>query len=188
MQFAVREAKGVQLFDAEEWCNFAQKLIYFACDLKDPDSYTGLAVRIQALNGGALGNRLYYCAMPPTLVGPIIDGIGQAGLTNESSGWARIAIEKPFGRDLASAQALSDYVAGVFLEHQVYRIDHYLGKETVRTYWFSALATRFSNRYGTVIISLTCAFPKPTKPCCWMRCAVMPPCLPAGTVLKRNGD
>jgi len=141
MQSAVREAKGIQLFDADEWRQFAQKLDYFACNLKEPDSYAALTARIQALNGGALGNRLYYCATPPTLVEPIIAGIGQAGMANESSGWARIIIEKPFGRDLASAQALSDYVAGVFLEHQVYRIDHYLGKETVQ----NILVFRFGN-------------------------------------------
>lgn len=141
MQSAVREAKGMQMFDADAWRQFAQKLNYFACNLKDSGSYAELAARIQDLNGGVLGNRLYYCATPPTLVAPIIDGIGQAGLANESSGWARIIIEKPFGRSLASAQALSDTIAQVFLEHQVYRIDHYLGKETVQ----NILVFRFGN-------------------------------------------
>ncbi len=141
MQAAVREAKGEQLFDAEEWRQFAQKLHYFSCDLKQPENYARLAERIQELNGGALGNRLYYCATPPTLVAPIIDGLGQAGLCSESSGWARIIIEKPFGRDLASAEALSDTIAQVFLEHQIYRIDHYLGKETVQ----NILVFRFGN-------------------------------------------
>ncbi len=141
MQAAVREAKGEQLFDAGEWRQFAQKLHYFACDLKDSGSYAGLAARIQELNGGTLGNRLYYCATPPTLVEPIIDGIGIAGLAGEASGWARIIIEKPFGRDLTSAQALSDTIALVFMEHQIYRIDHYLGKETVQ----NILVFRFGN-------------------------------------------
>ncbi|MGR9037523.1 MAG: glucose-6-phosphate dehydrogenase, partial [Gammaproteobacteria bacterium] len=100
MQSAVLEAKGIQSFDADAWRQFAQKLEYFACDLKDSGSYTGLAARIQALNGGVLGNRLYYCATPPTLVASIIDGICQAGLSGETSGWARIIIEKPFGRSL----------------------------------------------------------------------------------------
>lgn len=141
MQAAVREAKGTQSFDADAWRQFAQKLDYFACDLKEPGHYAGLAARIQDLNGGALGNRLYYCATPPMLVAPIIDGIGQSGLADETPGWARIIIEKPFGRDLASAQALSDTIARVFQEHQVYRIDHYLGKETVQ----NILVFRFGN-------------------------------------------
>lgn len=141
MQSAVRAAKGDQLFDADEWQQFAQKLNYFACDLKEPGGYTGLAARIQALNAGTLGNRLYYCATPPTLVDPIIDGIGVADLASEASGWARIIIEKPFGRNLASAQTLSDTIAKVFLERQIYRIDHYLGKETVQ----NILVFRFGN-------------------------------------------
>jgi len=141
MQSAVHEAKGEQLFDAGEWRHFAQKLNYFACDLKEPSRYAGLAARIQELNGGTLGNRLYYCATPPTLVEPIIAGIGTAGLASEAAGWARIIIEKPFGRDLASAQALSDTIALVFMEHQIYRIDHYLGKETVQ----NILVFRFGN-------------------------------------------
>ncbi|MFU8825833.1 MAG: glucose-6-phosphate dehydrogenase, partial [Yoonia sp.] len=129
------------MFDTEEWHYFAQKLNYFACDLKDSAGYAGLAARIQALNGGALGNRLYYCATPPMLVEAIIVGIGTAGLADEASGWSRIIIEKPFGRDLASAQALSDTISRVFMEQQIYRIDHYLGKETVQ----NILVFRFGN-------------------------------------------
>ncbi|MDT8329397.1 MAG: glucose-6-phosphate dehydrogenase, partial [Roseovarius sp.] len=92
-------------------------------------------------NGGALGNRLYYCATPPMLVEAIIAGIGTAGLASEAAGWSRIIIEKPFGRDLASAQALSDTISRVFMEQQIYRIDHYLGKETVQ----NILVFRFGN-------------------------------------------
>jgi len=141
MQAAVREAKGESLFDAEAWCQFAQKIHYVAGDLNAMASFTTLAERIQELNQGVLGNRLYYCATPPMLVAPITQGLGHAGLTREASGWARIIIEKPFGRDLASAQALSDTIAAVFLEHQIYRIDHYLGKETVQ----NILVFRFGN-------------------------------------------
>jgi len=141
MQSAAHEAKETQLLDAEEWCQFALKLHYFSCNLKDPDSYAGLATHIQDLNGGALGNRLYYCATPPILINSIINGLGETTLADESSGWARIIIEKPFGCGLASAQALSDNAAGVFLEHQIYRIDHYLGKETVQ----NILVFRFGN-------------------------------------------
>ncbi len=141
MHSAVFEAKGKQSFDADEWHRFTQKLDYFACDLKDSSSYAQLAAHIKKLNGNTLGNRLYYCATPPTLVSSITDGIGIANLASETSGWARIIIEKPFGHDLASAQALSDAVASVFLEHQIYRIDHYLGKETVQ----NILVFRFGN-------------------------------------------
>lgn len=161
MKSAVLEAHGLQSFDADEWHQFTQRLDYIACNLKDLDSYEGLASRIHELNGDTLGNRLYYCATPPALVGPIIDGIGDAGLADEKCGWARIIIEKPFGHDLVSARQLSDYVANVFLEHQIYRIDHYLGKETVQNILFfrfgNALFEPVWNRNHIDYVEITAA-------------------------------
>jgi glucose-6-phosphate 1-dehydrogenase len=138
---AVREANGNTAFDQSLWEPFAERLEYLSCDLKVADSFQVLAARLQEANGGSLGNRLYYCATPPTLVSDIISGLGLAGLASEEEGWARIIIEKPFGRDLASARALSDHVTSVFREHQIYRIDHYLGKNTVQ----NILVFRFGN-------------------------------------------
>lgn len=136
MQEAVCAAKGKPAIETQESLRFTNQMHYFAGDLQDPASFTALAERIRALNGSALGNRLYYCATPPALVNDIIIGLAHAGLHQEVEGWARIIIEKPFGHDLASAQALSKAVADVFQEHQIYRIDHYLGKETVQNMLF----------------------------------------------------
>ncbi len=89
---------------------------------------------------GTGGNRLFYLATPPSLYPIIVDQLGEAGL-NQSQGWTRIIIEKPFGRDLESARDLNEQVHAVFGESQVYRIDHYLGKETVQ----NILTFRFAN-------------------------------------------
>lgn len=86
------------------------------------------------------GNRAFYLALPPPAYGPTIEQLGNAGL-NESPGWTRIVVEKPFGRDLESARALNEWVHAHFDESQIYRIDHYLGKETVQ----NLLAFRFGN-------------------------------------------
>src|SRR5207253_3790922 len=80
-------------------------------------------------------------ATPASVAGPIIEGLGAVGLNRSNHGWTRIVLEKPFGRDLESAHALNDIVRGVFDEKAVYRIDHYLGKETVQ----NILVFRFSN-------------------------------------------
>jgi glucose-6-phosphate 1-dehydrogenase len=88
-----------------------------------------------------LANRLYYLSTPPSLYAEITRQLGKAGLAEEQGGWTRIIIEKPFGHDLRSAQELNQLVTSVFREDQVYRIDHYLGKETVQ----NVLALRFAN-------------------------------------------
>jgi len=109
----------------------------------DPGTYGLLAQRLAQLDteAGTGGNRLYYLATPPVLYPLIIEHLGQAGLNHSDPGWTRIIIEKPFGHDLASACELNDQVHTVFDESQVYRIDHYLGKETVQ----NIMAFRFAN-------------------------------------------
>ncbi len=88
------------------------------------------------------GNRLFYLATPPTAFAPIGTHLGQSGLAREDNGaWRRIIIEKPFGTDLASAQALNQKLLSLLKEDQIYRIDHYLGKETVQ----NILVLRFAN-------------------------------------------
>ncbi|MFU8899856.1 MAG: glucose-6-phosphate dehydrogenase, partial [Roseinatronobacter sp.] len=161
MQEAVRAAKGKAAIETQASRRFANQMHYFAGDLQDPASFTALAERIQELNGGALGNRLYYCATPPALVSDIVKGLAHAELHQESAGWARIIIEKPFGHDLASARTLSKAVACVFQEHQIYRIDHYLGKETVQNMLFfrfgNALFEPVWNRQHIDYVEITAA-------------------------------
>jgi glucose-6-phosphate 1-dehydrogenase len=94
------------------------------------------------LGAGEALNAVFYLATPPSLFGPIGDQLGAGGLVDESSAaWRRIIVEKPFGRDLETAQALNRRMLSVVQEHQIYRIDHYLGKETVQ----NIMALRFGN-------------------------------------------
>jgi glucose-6-phosphate 1-dehydrogenase len=127
------------------WEDFAARISYHRGDFGDPALFDGLATRLDALDAerGTGGNRLYYLATQPSAFAEIIAGLGAAGLDHEQhgAGWRRIVIEKPFGRDLTSAIRLNREVGKVFRESQVYRIDHYLGKETVR----NILVFRFGN-------------------------------------------
>jgi glucose-6-phosphate 1-dehydrogenase len=125
------------------WERFASSVFYLAGDPKDRDLYPRLAQTLRDLEtrrGGA-PNRLFYCSTPPSLYGDIVQNIGVAGLARPEGSWTRIIIEKPFGRDLDSARALNEQLGQVFTEDQIYRIDHYLGKETVQ----NILVFRFAN-------------------------------------------
>ncbi len=124
------------------WPTFDHRLSYLAGGYDDPDTYRSLAERLSHLDSaaGTAGNRLFYLATPPTLYPVIVEQLGQANL-NHAPGWTRVIIEKPFGHDLESAQRLNKQVHDVFDENQVYRIDHYLGKETVQ----NILTFRFAN-------------------------------------------
>ena len=146
MRDAIAEFARVQPPSQKVWERFAQALFYYVGDPADPDLYLGLGDYLRRVEQerGTGGNRLFYCATPPSLYPPLVRRLGEAGLNRPpegSGGWARIIIEKPFGRDLASARALNQVVASVFAEDQVYRIDHYLGKETVQ----NVLVFRWAN-------------------------------------------
>ena len=126
----------------DEWEVFAQNLFFVSGDLEDAEHLTRLWQRLEELEGETRPtNRLFYLSVAPGLYGPAIENLGVSGLAREDTGWRRVVIEKPFGRDLASAQALNREVHQVFREHQVFRIDHYLGKETVQ----NLLVFRFAN-------------------------------------------
>jgi glucose-6-phosphate 1-dehydrogenase len=124
------------------WESFAKGIEYHRGDLRDPAAYVELARKLDRIDRdrGTSGNRLFYFAVPPNLYPEIVGHLDQAGLavsgeereTGTRRGWTRVIVEKPFGFDLASAQMLNREIAGVFREDQVYRIDHYLGKETVQ--------------------------------------------------------
>jgi glucose-6-phosphate 1-dehydrogenase len=123
---------------AAPWCT---ECLFFQ-DLSDDDDYAKLKARIESLEKehNLEGNRILYLAIPPPAFGPTIETLGKAGL-DHSNGWTRLVIEKPFGHDLASAKELNQLVHKYFDEEQIYRIDHYLGKETVQ----NLLAFRFGN-------------------------------------------
>jgi glucose-6-phosphate 1-dehydrogenase len=127
----------------EVWPRFASRHFYMSGSYDDPETYLRLAQRLEQVDAeaGTEGNRLFYLATPPVLYPMIVEQLGRAGLNRGNGGWTRIIIEKPFGRDLASAHLLNEQVHGVFDESQVYRIDHYLGKETVQ----NILTFRFAN-------------------------------------------
>jgi glucose-6-phosphate 1-dehydrogenase len=125
------------------WDDFAAGIHYQQGDFGDPASFRALAERLDQVDAaaGTRGNTLFYLATPPSAYPDIITNLGQAGLARTRTGWSRTVIEKPFGHDLASARDLNDTVMGVMDESQVYRIDHYLGKDTVR----NLLVFRFAN-------------------------------------------
>jgi glucose-6-phosphate 1-dehydrogenase len=118
-------------------------LDYLAGRFEDPEVYRELGARIEraAARRGAGGNVLFYLATPPVLFATIAEKIAEAGLHRSANGWRRLVVEKPFGHDLASAQELNRRLLAHWREEQIFRIDHYLGKETVQ----NLLAFRFSN-------------------------------------------
>jgi len=126
----------------ENWNRFTERISYFTGGLDSDDTYHGIASRLDELvKAGASTNSLFYFATPPSLSTTIVEGLGKAGLAKRENGWSRIVIEKPFGRDFESAKKLNAEIATVFQEDQVYRIDHYLGKDTVQ----NILVFRFGN-------------------------------------------
>ena len=129
-------------FDEDVWNAFAQGLHYLPGDIGDADLYRRLAAKLSEIEEQRHtgGNVLFYLSTQPSQYAPIALGLGSAGL-GAGSGWRRLVVEKPFGHDLASARELSDELHKVFRESDVYRIDHYLGKETVQ----NILAFRFGN-------------------------------------------
>jgi glucose-6-phosphate 1-dehydrogenase len=123
--------------------DFCKNLFYISIDTKSVDDYAKLKDKLAALdeNLQTNGNAFFYLATPPSLYPIIPYNLSAYGLNHENSGWKRLIIEKPFGYDLESARALNQKLQEVFREDQIYRIDHYLGKETVQ----NILVTRFSN-------------------------------------------
>jgi glucose-6-phosphate 1-dehydrogenase len=130
--------------DKNSWDWFVKRLYYIPGDFNDPQLYRKLGETLGQVEKeqGTQGNRLFYLATSPEFFPVVVQQLGAAGLTaQEDRKWRRVVIEKPFGHDLASAVALNRAVGEVLEEKQVYRIDHYLGKETVQ----NILAFRFAN-------------------------------------------
>src|SRR6516165_11774024 len=128
--------------DAAAWDAFASRISFLAGDFNDAGLYSALADRLagQEKAWATAASRVFYLATPPDAVETVASGLRAGGLTGGNAP-LRIVVEKPFGHDLASAQALNRTLRGIFPESQIYRIDHYLGKETVQ----NILAFRFAN-------------------------------------------
>ncbi len=130
--------------DEKAWDFIASRSTYMSGDLTKAETYQNLSARLDQAGSanGTQGNVLFYLAVAASLFGTIVERLGEAGLTaEENNRWRRVIIEKPFGTDLASAKALNTRVLKVLDESQVYRMDHFLGKETVQ----NIMALRFAN-------------------------------------------
>ena len=137
---------ATNLMDQTKWHSFAAALSYRSVDYGDLTSFISLAKFLKNLDqkNNTGGNKIFYLALPPSLYKPVAQMLGQAGLSKErenGNGWSRLVIEKPFGRDLKTAVELNQSIQEYFKEHQLYRIDHYLAKETIQ----NVLMFRFAN-------------------------------------------
>jgi glucose-6-phosphate 1-dehydrogenase len=140
MKASVQEFLEDSPFDEELWEEFSRSLHYVAGDLLDPGFYQNLALRLKEHEVLTAGNVLFYLSTQPSHYQPVVAGLGAAGLA-AGSGWRRVVVEKPFGHDTESSKTLNAALQAVFPESSIYRIDHYLGKETVQ----NILAFRFAN-------------------------------------------
>jgi len=148
-QYRAFAKDGIEKFsrrpiDVHAWETFAAALFFGAADIDSPEGLAPLGARLDIIEHerGLNGDRIYYLAIPPTLFQPTVKQLARSRFVPASDGkTARVIVEKPIGRDLASARAINDAIADVFEERQIYRIDHYLGKETVQ----NILVMRFAN-------------------------------------------
>lgn len=148
-QFRMKLGAGIQDslekgINEEQMINsFLERFYYLPLDMANPPEYHRLVARIDVLTTGfsSVKNILFYLSTPPVLFGPIARNIGSCGLQKETEGFRRIIVEKPFGYDLESSRQLRKELHASFEEKQIYRIDHYLGKETVQ----NLLVMRFGN-------------------------------------------
>src|SRR3954452_20988178 len=133
--------------DEERWGTFADSLFFVNLSIDEPAGFAPLGSRLDTVEHerGLAGNRIYYLAIPPSLFVTAVQQLDRARFIGPADAhpFARVIVEKPIGRDLASARAINDALAKVFDERQIYRIDHYLGKETVQ----NILVLRFANSF-----------------------------------------
>ena len=138
MRDAVREF-APKAYDDAAWNVFAKRLWYVCGDPNQSEDYGRLNDFLRE-HEGEKGNRLYYLSIPPKVYGSVVQHLAAAQMHCEDAGWRRIIVEKPFGHDLESARKLNGELQAVFSEHQIYRIDHYLGKETSQNILFFRFA------------------------------------------------
>ncbi|MCA9952392.1 MAG: glucose-6-phosphate dehydrogenase [Anaerolineales bacterium] len=142
MEAGVREFSKYTYTDTQ-WSTFAEIISYFAGNLTDLADMQALDAALRAMEGEAVANRMYHLSIAPKLYEAAVANLGAANMVDETNGWRRVVIEKPFGHDLQSAQQLNVAIHEVLAESQVYRIDHYLGKETVQ----NIMIFRFANSF-----------------------------------------
>jgi len=135
-----------QKISEKVWPDFERRLFYVGGLIEDPKAYKALRQRLEQIEADLKlpGNRIFYLAIPPTSIADAVEGLRSAGLVQPPSSegpFSRVIVEKPIGRDLDSARKINEAVSRVFDESQVFRIDHYLGKETVQ----NLLVLRFAN-------------------------------------------
>jgi glucose-6-phosphate 1-dehydrogenase len=142
MYQAASRSHDAREFNDQCWGGFARSLHYLRGDASQASFYGALSDRLQQMEkAGASPNRLFYLSVPPSVAPEIVRFLGDSGLARNKRGWTRVIVEKPFGRDLDSARELNRELLEVFEEEQIYRIDHYLGKETVQ----NIVVFRFGN-------------------------------------------
>ncbi|HEU4721751.1 MAG TPA: glucose-6-phosphate dehydrogenase [Gemmatimonadaceae bacterium] len=149
MREALGESDEVKRFDEDVWTEFAKRIFFVGGDATDAAAYEGIKRKLGEIETECSAeerNRFFYLAVPPSVFEPIVRLLSSSGLVPRiddphARPWARVVVEKPFGRSLATAHALNQLVLSLFAEHQVYRIDHFLGKETVQ----NVLVLRFAN-------------------------------------------
>jgi glucose-6-phosphate 1-dehydrogenase len=134
---------GTQRVDEQRWADFASRIYYVQGDLGEPALYENLRTQLEEIDAkhGTSGNYFYYLAINPEYFLTTVQHLEESGLVTENGHWRRVIIEKPFGHDLESARQLNRDISRVLSERQIYRIDHYLGKETVQ----NILVFRFAN-------------------------------------------
>jgi glucose-6-phosphate 1-dehydrogenase len=138
MKIAINEHGRTQPIKTATLNELLKRMHYVYADFAEKPGYGRLQKKLDELGATS---RLFYLATPPAVYTEVIENLGEAGLNKSSKGWTRIVVEKPYGRDLESAKALEASIHAVFNEDQIYRIDHYLGKETVQ----NILVFRFAN-------------------------------------------
>jgi len=149
MREALAESDEIKKVDDEDWRTFSERIFYVGGDATDLAAYAGIKAKLDEIESTCAQterNRFFYLAVPPSVFEPIVRQLSASGLVPRiddpaARPWARVVVEKPFGRSLETARSLNALVLSLFAEHQVYRIDHFLGKETVQ----NLLVLRFAN-------------------------------------------